>query len=75
MPGWNVSVLESVQSFYDILPLYSMGLGWMLPAILGVVIGLLVPKRTVETPYMKSNYEKAASLRGGCLFVVFTHKL
>lgn len=53
LPGWTVSAFESIQTFYaDVLPLYSMGLGWMLPALLGVVIGLLLPKRTVETPYM-----------------------
>lgn len=46
IPGVSVSVLDSVVSFYEnSLPLYSLGLGWLLPALAGAAVGMLIPKR------------------------------
>ena len=47
LPGATVPVFESIKSFYmDTLPLYDIGLGWMLPAIIGALIGYFWPART-----------------------------
>ena len=46
LPNATVPILESVKLFYKHnLPLYEIGLGWILPAVLGVVIGLIWPKK------------------------------
>lgn len=46
VPAANVELLNSVANVYaDILPLYSIGLGWVAPAIIGVILGLMWPKR------------------------------
>jgi LIVCS family branched-chain amino acid:cation transporter len=50
LPGASVSVLDSIMLFYsNVLPLYDIGLGWMLPAVVGVIIGLFWPKSSVKT--------------------------
>lgn len=50
IPGVAFSLFESIKGFYmDTLPLYDIGLGWMLPAAVGVIIGLLWPKNKKET--------------------------
>lgn len=50
IPGAKLSLLDAVEQLYsNILPLYNIGLGWILPAILGVVIGLLLPSKKVTT--------------------------
>jgi len=50
VPAFEVSVLSSISSIYaDYLPLYSIGLGWIVPAIVGAVIGLCIPNRGDET--------------------------
>ncbi|WP_409369096.1 branched-chain amino acid transport system II carrier protein [Lysinibacillus sp. 38-6] len=50
IPGAKLSLLDAVEQFYsNILPLYDIGLGWILPAIIGVVIGLLLPSKKVTT--------------------------
>lgn len=47
LPGASVSIFDSIKTFYsNYLPLYDLGLGWMLPAVIGMVIGLLWPKKT-----------------------------
>lgn len=43
--GIMVPALERVRDFYaNVLPLYDLGLGWMLPAVLGATIGMLWPE-------------------------------
>ncbi|MCP1145921.1 branched-chain amino acid transport system II carrier protein [Lysinibacillus endophyticus] len=50
LPGAAFSLFEKIKVFYmDYLPLYDIGLGWILPAIVGVVIGVLWPKNTKKT--------------------------
>lgn len=47
LPGASLALFESVKLFYmNYLPLYEIGLGWITPAIAGVVIGLCWPKNT-----------------------------
>jgi len=44
--GFSVPFLERIMQFYSsILPLYDLGLGWLLPAFIGVVIGLVWPSQ------------------------------
>jgi LIVCS family branched-chain amino acid:cation transporter len=46
-PGATVGLLESIKTFYsEFLPLYEIGLGWMLPAFIGVIVGLIWPSKT-----------------------------
>ncbi|MFJ7666980.1 branched-chain amino acid transport system II carrier protein [Lysinibacillus sp. NPDC097195] len=46
MPGAKLTLLDTVERFYsNVLPLYDIGLGWILPAIIGVIIGLLLPSK------------------------------
>ncbi|WP_155593006.1 branched-chain amino acid transport system II carrier protein [Lysinibacillus cavernae] len=48
VPGAKISVLDAVEKLYStILPFYDIGLGWILPALIGVVIGSLFPSRKV----------------------------
>ncbi|UED82125.1 branched-chain amino acid transport system II carrier protein [Lysinibacillus sp. CD3-6] len=50
MPAAKLSVLDSVAELYsNILPLYDIGLGWILPAVVGVIIGLAMPSKKVAT--------------------------
>lgn len=50
VPGASLSLLESIKLFYtETLPLYSIGLGWILPALVGVFIGVLWPKSAKKT--------------------------
>lgn len=50
LPGASLSLFESIKLFYsDTLPLYDIGLGWILPAIVGVVVGLIWPKSAKKT--------------------------
>jgi len=44
--GFSVPFLERIMQFYSsTLPLYDLGLGWLLPAFIGVVIGLVWPSQ------------------------------
>ncbi|MCM3584757.1 branched-chain amino acid transport system II carrier protein [Mesobacillus maritimus] len=44
LPGATLSWFETIKMFYmHYLPLYEIGLGWILPALVGVVLGLLWP--------------------------------
>lgn len=48
VPGANLGVLDAVEKLYStILPFYDIGLGWILPALVGAVIGSLFPSRKV----------------------------
>ncbi len=50
IPGAQLSLLDTVeQLFSDVLPLYDIGLGWILPAVIGVVIGLILPSKQTKT--------------------------
>lgn len=50
LPSAALSILESIKLLYmDYLPLYNIGLGWILPAIVGVVIGLFWPATAKKT--------------------------
>lgn len=43
VPGAKVGWLSSIASFFnDYLPLYSIGLGWIFPALVGGVIGFII---------------------------------
>lgn len=45
LPNTNISLFNSVTSIYvEHLPLYEIGLGWIIPAFLGAVIGYILPK-------------------------------
>jgi LIVCS family branched-chain amino acid:cation transporter len=49
LPRAALSLLESVKEFYfNYLPLYSIGLGWVLPALAGAVIGYFWPGRKLD---------------------------
>ncbi|SFK32681.1 branched-chain amino acid:cation transporter, LIVCS family [Halobacillus dabanensis] len=55
--------LEDISQFYySYLPLYDIGLGWILPALLGAVIGYLwrIGNQT-EAPYLQRNAEHLSS--------------
>ncbi|MFC3039717.1 branched-chain amino acid transport system II carrier protein [Virgibacillus xinjiangensis] len=44
VPGASLSLFEPITLFYmEHLPLYDIGLGWMLPALVGAVIGYFWP--------------------------------
>lgn len=48
-PEANVGLFESVKTFYvNYLPLYQIGLGWILPALVGAIIGLMWPSSTKQ---------------------------
>lgn len=48
VPGAKLGVLDAVEKLYStILPFYDIGLGWILPALVGAVIGSLFPSRKV----------------------------
>ena len=50
LPSASFNLFESIKMFYmDYLPLYDIGLGWILPAIVGALIGLLWPTNSKET--------------------------
>lgn len=49
IPGAQLSLLDTVeQLFSDVLPLYDIGIGWILPAMIGVVIGLILPSKQTK---------------------------
>ena len=44
LPGATISLFESIKAAYiEYLPLYSIGLGWILPAVVGAIIGYFWP--------------------------------
>ncbi|WP_042461487.1 branched-chain amino acid transport system II carrier protein [Neobacillus dielmonensis] len=49
LPGATVSLFESWKGLYEhYLPFYHLGLGWMIPAAIGMVVGYFWPKATKE---------------------------
>lgn len=49
LPGASVPLFDSILLFYsNVLPLYNIGLGWMLPAVVGLIIGLFWPKNSIK---------------------------
>ena len=49
VPAFEASLLSSISTIYaDYLPLYSIGLGWIVPAVVGAVIGFCIPIRSGE---------------------------
>ena len=61
VPAVQFGLFDGISNFYaSYLPLYSIGLGWLLPAVLGVLIGLVLPsKKTSEIDYNKKHSEKS----------------
>ncbi|WP_341302504.1 branched-chain amino acid transport system II carrier protein [Lysinibacillus sp. FSL H8-0500] len=48
VPGAKLGVLDAVEKYYSaMLPFYDIGLGWILPALIGAVLGSLIPSRKV----------------------------
>ncbi|WP_010288889.1 branched-chain amino acid transport system II carrier protein [Kurthia massiliensis] len=42
VPEWKVSFLQKIAQFYaDTLPFYDLGLGWIVPAVVGAIIGYM----------------------------------
>ncbi|WP_226647526.1 branched-chain amino acid transport system II carrier protein [Mesobacillus subterraneus] len=55
LPNINISLFNSVTSLYtDLLPLYGIGLGWIIPAFLGAAVGYILPK----SPLPMKKYQK-----------------
>lgn len=47
VPAFEVGFFNAIASFYEsFLPLYDIGLGWVVPAFVGIVIGLVIPSKT-----------------------------
>ncbi|MBS8266181.1 branched-chain amino acid transport system II carrier protein [Mesobacillus boroniphilus] len=48
LPNIDISLFNSVTSIYkDYLPLYDIGLGWILPAFIGAVMGYILPRAQI----------------------------
>lgn len=48
VPEAQLRVLDAVEKAYSsILPFYDIGLGWILPAIIGAILGALIPSKKV----------------------------
>lgn len=48
VPDAKLVVLDAVEKYYsEMLPFYDIGLGWILPALIGAVIGSMIPSRKV----------------------------
>ena len=46
LPAAEFGLFEAIEKFYsNTLPLYDIGLGWVLPAIVGILIGYAIPTR------------------------------
>ena len=52
IPAVKFGLFEAVEQLYsDFLPFYDIGLGWILPALLGAFIGSIFPSRKVKSMY------------------------
>lgn len=52
IPAVNFGLFEAVEQLYsDFLPFYDIGLGWILPALLGAFIGSIFPSRKGKSMY------------------------
>ncbi|MGE7913931.1 branched-chain amino acid transport system II carrier protein [Lysinibacillus xylanilyticus] len=48
IPEATLSIFNAVEKIYsDFLPFYDIGLGWILPALIGALIGYLIPAKRV----------------------------
>lgn len=48
VPDAKLGILDAVEKYYSaMLPFYDIGLGWILPALIGAVIGSMIPSRKV----------------------------
>ena len=46
VPAFENGFFNAIAAFYEsILPLYDIGLGWVMPALIGTVIGLVIPSK------------------------------
>ncbi|KOS68389.1 branched-chain amino acid transporter II carrier protein [Lysinibacillus contaminans] len=46
LPAAEFGLFEAIEKFYsNTLPLYDIGLGWVLPAIIGILIGYAIPTK------------------------------
>lgn len=46
VPAFEIGFLSSIAEFYkEFLPLYSIGLGWIVPALVGAIIGIIIPSK------------------------------
>lgn len=51
LPGASFAIFDSILAFYsEYLPLYDIGLGWILPALAGIVIGLIMKSEKMPSP-------------------------
>ena len=58
IPGLSVSFFEKIMQFFSSnLPLYDLGLGWLLPAFIGVGIGMIWPSRLKNKLYNRRNWD------------------
>lgn len=47
VPAFGLGFLNTIAEFYkSFLPLYDIGLGWIVPALVGTVIGLVIPSKS-----------------------------
>ncbi len=47
VPAFELGFLNTIAEFYkSFLPLYDIGLGWIVPALVGTVIGLVIPSKS-----------------------------
>lgn len=47
VPSFEVTVLTKISTFYaEVLPFYSIGLGWIVPAFIGFLIGWIIPSKS-----------------------------
>lgn len=47
VPEFEVGFFNVIAAFYEsFLPLYDIGLGWVVPALVGTVIGLVIPSKS-----------------------------
>ena len=49
LPAAQLALFDTIEHFYSqVLPLYDIGLGWVLPAIIGTAIGFVIPSKKTE---------------------------
>lgn len=49
IPAAKLGIFDAIEKAYsNVLPFYDMGLGWILPALIGAFIGCLFPARRAE---------------------------
>ena len=62
IPAAKLGIFDAIEKAYsNLLPFYDMGLGWILPALIGAFIGCLFPARRAE----KFKYKMIKSTHNG----------